>query len=71
MEEIKQFIEDQKNILNKSIVATPKDRQRLEQFANANNGVSDILLMQMSIQFGYIAAIEELELIVNSDYNLI
>lgn len=67
MEEIKQFIEDQKNILNKSIVATPKDRQRLEQFANANSGVSDILLMQMSIQFGYIMAIEEFEEIINKE----
>ncbi len=67
MEEIKQFIEDQKNFLNKSIVATPKDRQRLEQFANANSGVSDILLMQMSIQFGYIMAIEEFEEIINKE----
>lgn len=69
MEEIKQLIEDQKNILNKGIVATPKDRQQLERFANANHGVSDILLMQMSIQFGYAMAIEDIEEIINKENN--
>ena len=67
MEEVKQFIKDQKDVLEKSIVATPKNRQRLEQFANANGGVSDIILMQMSIQFGYIMAIEEFEEIINKE----
>ena len=69
MEEIKQLIKAQKNILDNSIVATPKDRHRLEQFATANHGVSDILLMQMSIQFGYAMAIEDLEEIINKENN--
>ena len=40
------------------IVATPKNREYLESFANANQGSMDILLMQMSINFGYKIALE-------------
>ena len=46
--------------LEKSLVATPADRDTLEQFANANNGSNDFVLMQMAVQFGYKIALEEL-----------
>jgi len=47
--------------LNRGIVATPHTREDLESFANANNGCSDILLMQMAINYGYKLALENLE----------
>ena len=53
--------------LEKSLVATPKDRATLEEFANANNGSNDFLLMQMSMQFGYKIALEELNESLDKD----
>ncbi len=51
--QMKQFITDQLHMLNRGIVATPETRQRLEEFANANQGSMDKLLMRMSINLGY------------------
>jgi hypothetical protein len=58
---IEDYIKDEMNKLDRSIVATPKDRDYLEAFANANNGSNDILLMQMAIQYGYKIALENLQ----------
>jgi hypothetical protein len=52
-EKIKDFVEHEIKMLDKGIVATPQDREYLESFAKANQGSMDILLMQMSINFGY------------------
>ena len=52
-EKIKDFVEHELKMLDKGIVATPQDREYLESFAKANQGSMDILLMQMSINFGY------------------
>ncbi len=48
--------------VDRSIVATPHTREDLESFANANQGSSDILLMQMAMQYGYKLALENLEI---------
>ena len=53
IEKIKDFVEHEIKMLDKGIVATPQDREYLESFAKANQGSMDILLMQMSINFGY------------------
>ena len=58
------FINDERNTLDKSIVATPENREYLESFAKANQGSMDLLLMQMSINFGYKLAIDNLNDIV-------
>ena len=52
-EKIKDFVEHELKMLDKGIVATPKNREYLESFAKANNGSMDILLMQMAINLGY------------------
>tara|TARA_R100000664_G_scaffold27775_1_gene38690 strand:+ start:961 stop:1179 length:219 start_codon:yes stop_codon:yes gene_type:complete len=44
--------------LNRSFVATPKNRETLESFAKANQGSSDIVLTQMAVQFGYEQALK-------------
>ena len=59
--QLKQFITDESYKLERGIVATPKTRQNLESFADANHGSNDFLLMQMAIQFGYKIALENLE----------
>lgn len=59
--QLKQFITDESYKLERGIVATPKTRQNLERFADANHGSNDFLLMQMAIQFGYKVALENLE----------
>ena len=55
---IKKIIEKELATLNRSIVATPKDRTSLEIFAKANKGSSDAVLTQMAVQFGYIQALK-------------
>ena len=58
---MKDYITQELSSLNRSIVATPQTREDLESFANANHGSSDILLMQMAIQYGYKLALENLQ----------
>jgi len=55
---IQEFIGKELDSLDRSIVATPETRERLESFANANNGSMDLLLMQMAVQYGYKLALE-------------
>lgn len=56
--ELKEIISKELNKLDRSIVATPRSRENLESFANANQGSSDVLLTQMAIQFGYKLAMD-------------
>jgi len=58
---IKQFLDNKNKMLDRGIVATPGNRERLELFAKANNGSNDLLLMQMAINFGYKIALEHVE----------
>jgi len=57
-EDLKIFIEAELKSLGCSIVATLNTREDLESFAKSNNGSSDILLIQMAIQFGYKLGLE-------------
>ena len=59
--ELKEYIENEFKALDRGIVATPKNREYLESFANANQGSMDILLMQMGINFGYKMALENIQ----------
>jgi len=61
IKKIKDFVEHEIKMLDKGIVATPQDREYLESFAKANQGSMDILLMQMSINFGYKIALENMK----------
>lgn len=54
---MKEFLKEQMNMLDRGIVATPSE-QYLQDFAKANNGVSDFLLMQLSKNYGYKLALE-------------
>ena len=51
--DLKDYITQELSMLDRSIVATPHTKKDLESFAKANNGCSDILLMQMAMQYGY------------------
>ena len=64
---IKEVIKTERESLSRSVVATPETRQRLEEFADANHGSMDQLLMQMAIQFGYTIALEKIEESLNDD----
>ena len=59
--ELKEYIESEFKALDRGIVATPNNREYLESFAKANQGSMDILLMQMSINFGYKIALENMK----------
>ena len=65
MSRLKEYIENEFKMLDRGIVATPKNREYLERFAEANNGSMDILLMQMGINFGYKMALEN----INNELN--
>ena len=58
---IKEFLDNKNKMLDRGIVATPGNIERLELFANANNGSNDLLLMQMAINFAYKIALEHVE----------
>ena len=49
MVKLDEYIKGEFKKLDRSIIATPQDREYLESFAEANQGSMDILLMQMSI----------------------
>ena len=59
---MKDYIKSELAMLDRSIVATPRTKEDLESFAKANQGSSDILLMQMAMQYGYKLALENLEM---------
>ena len=65
MNKITEYINKELKQMDRGIVATPKSREYLESFADANNGSMDILLMQMSINFGYKMALEN----INNELN--
>ena len=58
---MEKFFEEQFKMLSRGIVATPNTREDLEQFAKANGGSMDIILMQMAINFGYKIALENVQ----------
>jgi len=58
---MKYYIEQKLQKMDRFIVATPEDVRDLRAFAKANNGCNDLLLMQMAINFGYKAALEEVQ----------
>ena len=60
--DMKDYITQELAQFDNSIVATPRTREDLESFAKANNGSSDMLLMQMAMQYGYKLALENLEM---------
>ena len=62
---LSKYINKELKQMDRGIVATPKSREYLESFADANNGSMDILLMQMSINFGYKMALEN----INNELN--
>jgi len=60
------IIDKELAIFDRSIVATPGNRERLDQFAQANNGANDVLLTQMAVQLGYITALKFIKDEINS-----
>ena len=58
---MKEFLERELFSMNRGLVATPNTREDLEQFAKANGGSMDIILMQMAINFGYKIALENVK----------
>ena len=67
-EKLSKYINKELKQMDRGIVATPKNREYLESFADANNGSMDILLMQMGINFGYKIALENVKLELMEKY---
>ena len=65
MKDVKNYIETELKSLDRGIVATPDTREHLENFAKANNGSMDILLMQMAMNYGYKIALENLKELIS------
>jgi len=57
---IQQWLNDQQQMLDRGIVATPTEAQ-LENFTSANFGVNDLLLMQLAKNYGYQLALDNLQ----------
>jgi|TARA_R110000850_G_scaffold131032_1_gene251607 hypothetical protein len=58
---IQDYIKDEISKLDRGIVATPKSREYLESFCDANHGSNDFLLMQMAMNYGYKIALENMQ----------
>ena len=61
MKELSNYVKCELARLDRGIVATPSSRENLEKFAEANHGSSDMLLMQMAVNFGYKMALENVK----------
>tara|TARA_R110002167_G_scaffold34365_1_gene109414 strand:+ start:534 stop:746 length:213 start_codon:yes stop_codon:yes gene_type:complete len=64
MKELTQHIETELKKLDRGIVATPSEKY-LQEFCDANHGQMDFLLMQMSKQYGYQLALQEILTFIN------
>ena len=62
---IKEYLQDQIHMVNRSIVATPETRKDLDVFSDANHGSNDTLLTQMAVNYGYKIAIENILEFIN------
>lgn len=62
---LEEFIGKEIESLDRSIVATPSTRERLDAFAKANQGCMDVILTQMAVQYGYLLALESVKEIIN------
>lgn len=58
MTKVKEFVAVELKQLERGFVATPASFNDLLAFAKANQGSMDIILMQMAIQYGAKAALE-------------
>ena len=63
---IKEYLQDQIHMVNRSIVATPETRKDLDAFSDANYGSNDTLLTQMAVNYGYKIAIENILEFINT-----
>jgi hypothetical protein len=61
MDKLQSYIDKELKSLERGLVATPDTREHLENFAKANNGSMDILLMQMAMNYGYKIALENIK----------
>jgi len=61
---LREFIDSHTKDLSRSIVATPTS-EYLDEFAMANQGSSDLLLIQMAKQYGAKLIIDELSNLIN------
>ena len=57
---IQQWLNDQQQMLDRGIVATPTEKY-LESFTEANNGNMDLLLVQLAKNYGYQLALDDLQ----------
>jgi hypothetical protein len=61
MTKVKEFLATELKQLERGFVATPASFNDLLAFAKANQGSMDIILMQMAIQYGAKAALENVQ----------
>ena len=60
MNPIQKWLNDQQEMLDRGIVATPTN-EYLENFAEINHGANDFLLMQLAKNYGYQLALDNLQ----------
>lgn len=58
---IEEFIGKEIDSLDRSLVATPETRERLDAFAKSNQGCMDPVLTQMAVQYGYLSALNNIK----------
>ncbi len=58
---LEEFIGKEIDSIDRSVVATPSTRERLDAFSKSNQGCMDALLTQMAVQYGYLLALNNVK----------
>ena len=67
---IEEFISKEIDSLDRSLVATPETRERLDAFAKGNQGCMDPVLTQMAVQYGYLLALNNIKEQIQDEVNV-
>lgn len=68
--DIRVYLEQEINLLDWGLVATPETRENLDAFAKSNQGSMDHLLTQMAVQYGYKIAMQNVLETLNNENNV-
>ena len=71
MENLQKFIADELTMLDRCPIAAPNTLVDLEAFAKSNQGLSDLLLMQMAMNYGYKLALEGMKVEIEKELGIL
>lgn len=68
MDKVTEYINKELKKMDRGIVATPESREFLDSFSRANQGSMDMVLTQMTVNWGYKIALENVAHEIHNKY---